>query len=82
MTHHDGRRGIGLLLLNVRYANVAHVWVLNGLSGSIEIPETIGGLRRNHYTLDRVAAVPDGGGTLGPVGMAMLCLGYLRRRMA
>jgi hypothetical protein len=74
----------GFFFLIVKYGTVAHVWVVSGLSGSIELPERIDGNHLSHYTMYRAGAVgvPDGGATLGFLGFALLGLGALRRRMA
>lgn len=63
------------------------VWYLGDLDTTdfFTLPETIGGHDISHYTLFKSGqpqTLPDGGATLGLLGLAMLGLGYLRRRMA
>jgi VPDSG-CTERM motif len=64
----------------------AYVWYVAGLT-SATIPNSIGtcgnsGCGLSHYTLFNGGAVPDGGATIGLLGLAMLGLGYVRRRLA
>jgi hypothetical protein len=74
----------GFFFLIARYGTVGHVWVINGLSGSIELPPSVDGNALEHWTLYRAGvsgSVPDGGATLGLLGLAMLGLGLLRQRL-
>jgi len=74
----------GFYYLIAKYGTTAHVWVVSGLAGSIEIPLSLGqGGGLSHWSLYRVTnGVPDGGATLGLLGLAMLGLGFIRQRMA
>lgn len=63
------------------------VWYLGDLSSTdfVTLPSEMGGHDISHYTLFKSGqpqTIPDGGATLGLLGLAMLGLGYLRRRMA
>ena len=71
----------GFFFLIAKYGTVGHVWVLNGLSGSIELPAVGPGGGLSHWTIFNVTTVPDGGATLGLLGLAMLGLGLLRQRL-
>ena len=65
----------------------AYVWYLPLVGDTVvTLPATSpGGFDLSHYTLFKSGqpqTIPDGGATLGLLGLAMLGLGYLRRRMA
>jgi hypothetical protein len=69
--------------LYVKYGGDAHVWYVGNLSGNISVPlSNTGGQGQSHYALYNATTtqVPDGGATLGLLGLGMLGLGYLRRR--
>ena len=72
----------GWTWLYVKYGGGAHVWYVGNLSGSIPVPLDGGALGgQSHYALYNLTTqVPDGGATLGLLGLGMLGLGYLRRR--
>ena len=65
----------------------AYVWYLPLVGDTVVTlpPTSPGGYELSHYTLFKSGqpqTIPDGGATLGLLGLAMLGLGYLRRRMA
>jgi hypothetical protein len=66
-----------------KYGTVAHVWYVGDLSGSQSVPASAPGGGLSHYSLYNpgTTTVPDGGATLGLLGLAMLGVGYLRSRM-
>ena len=68
--------------LYVKYGGGAHVWYVGNLSGNQAVPldgGQFGG--QSHYALyNATTTVPDGGATLGLLGLGMLGIGYLRRR--
>jgi hypothetical protein len=66
----------------------AYVWYVAGLT-SATVPDSLGtcgstGCGISHYSLfnPTTTTVPDGGLTSGLLGLSMLALGYLRRRLA
>jgi hypothetical protein len=67
-----------------KYGNTAHIWYVGNLTGNQTIPQTAtpgGGLSHiSRYNLT-TTQVPDGGVTAGLLGLAMLGVGYLRRRI-
>lgn len=65
----------GFTWLYVKYGGESHVWYVAGL-GTVTVPEH--GL--SHWSLYDPTVTPDGGATLGLLGLGMLGLGYLRRR--
>lgn len=73
----------GWTWLYVKYGGDAHVWYVGDLSGIQAVPlNNLGGQGQSHYALYNPGGVtvPDGGATLGLLGLGMLGLGYLRRR--
>jgi len=73
--------------LLVKYGNTSYVWNVANFT-TVDIPSTLNGFNGpgtglSHYALFTPAGggVPDGGTTAGLLGLAMLGLGYLRRRM-
>ena len=57
---------------------ISLVWYIGNLSGTQSVPTGPG---LSHFTLfNPRTQVPDGGATLGLLGLGMLGLGYLRRR--
>ena len=82
----------GWTYLVAKYGNVSHVWYVVGL-GTVDVPLSgFGGFNKqgdpqtngqSHYSLYNPGEkVPDGGATAGLLGLAMLGLGYLRRRIS
>ncbi len=68
--------------LLAKYGNVSYVWYVANLT-TVSFVSSIGqGGGLSHYALFNPSSVPDGGTTAGLLGLAMLGLGYLRRRMA
>lgn len=73
--------------LLAKYADVDYVWTVANLT-TVDIPATLDNGQGNglsHYILFNptgATGVPDGGTTAGLLGLAMLGLGYVRRRMA
>ena len=82
----------GWTYLVAKYGDVSHVWYVVGL-GTETLPQSgFGGFHPktgepvqnglSHYSLYNPGEkVPDGGATAGLLGLAMLGLGYLRRRI-
>jgi len=77
----------GWTWLYVKYGGDAHVWYVGDLTGVQAVPLNngpggTGGQGQSHYALynPSTVQVPDGGATLGLLGLGMLGLGYLRRR--
>ena len=77
----------GWTWLYVKYGGDAHVWYVGDLTGVQAVPLNngpggTGGQGQSHYALYNpgTVQVPDGGATLGLLGLGMLGLGYLRRR--
>jgi len=71
----------GWTWLYVKYGGDAHVWYVGDLTGVQTVPlNNTGGQGQSHYALYNPTAVPDGGATLGLLGLGMLGLGYLRSR--
>jgi protein with PEP-CTERM/exosortase system signal len=72
--------------LLAKYADVSYVWNVANLT-TVDIPATLNNGQGNglsHYILfnpTTPTGVPDGGTTAGLLGLAMLGIGYLRRRM-
>lgn len=65
-----------------KYGNDAYVWYVGDLTGVVELDASVpgvGGL--SHYSLYNATSVPDGGATMMLVGMALLGIGAVRRRM-
>jgi hypothetical protein len=76
----------GWTYLLAKYGNTSYVWYVAGLT-DVTLATPLGGGEDNglsHYSLFNpgTTTVPDGGTTLGLLGLAMLGLGYVRRRMA
>jgi hypothetical protein len=72
------------LYLLAKMGNKSYVWYVGNVD-SVEVPDTLGakGTGLSHVTLfGGTTSVPDGGTTLGLLGLGMMGLGYLRRRMA
>lgn len=74
----------GWSYLVAKYGNTSHVWYVGDLSGEVDVPLNDGsqGGGQSHVSLYGQASVPDGGATAGLLGLAMLGLGYLRRRIS
>ena len=75
----------GWTYLVAKYGNVSHVWYVGDLSGDVDVPLETGGKGggQSHVSLYNPGErVPDGGATAGLLGLAMLGLGYLRRRIS
>ena len=73
----------GWTWLYAKYGGDAHVWYVGDLTGLQTVPlNNVGGQGQSHYALYNpgTVQVPDGGATLGLLGLGMLGLGYLRRR--
>jgi hypothetical protein len=77
----------GYTYLLGKWGNVAHVWVVSGID-SVFLPNKLDlngtqsqGLSNYGRYNKAPTAVPDGGATVGLLGLAMLGVGYLRRRM-
>lgn len=66
-----------------KYGTTGYVWYIAD-NVLITLPGTLGGNGLSHYTLFNPGGtfVPDGGTTLSLLGLGMLGLGYLRRRMS
>src|SRR5687768_11312752 len=72
----------GVQYLLAKYGEVAHVWYVGNLTGNQSIPVDLGrGAGLSHYTTFRSIAVPDGGTTAALLGVAMLGLTALRRKV-
>ena len=76
----------GYTYLYGKYGPDAYVWVIEGLT-SVDLPSSVdgsGGL--SHYTLtystQTLVQVPDGGAAIGLLGLGILGVGYLRRRLS
>ena len=89
----DGTTGnvSGFTYLLAQYGPTIHLWLSLGLTGSMTIPTNLGpGHQLTHYSLlgtdsaapNQTEGVPDGGTTIGLLGLAMLGIGFLRRRLA
>lgn len=72
-----------------KYGDTLFVWYVADINGFVDLPATAGsggsgigsGGGLSHWFLfNPTPTVPDGGATLGLLGLAMLGLGYLRRR--
>jgi hypothetical protein len=63
-----------------KHGSVSHVWLVAGLTGAQSLPLNTAGGGYSLYNPVSVQ-VPEGGATLGLLGLAMLAVGYLRRRM-
>jgi hypothetical protein len=57
------------------------VWLVSGLT-TVDLPALANERELSHYSLFNPTSVPDGGTTIGLLGLAMLALGYLRYRTA
>jgi hypothetical protein len=76
----------GWTYLLAKYGNTSYVWYVSGQT-DVTLANPLGGEETNglsHYSLFNPGTVttPDGGATAGLLGLAMLGLGYLRRRKA
>ena len=71
------------LYLLAKMGSASFVWYVGDVD-SVEVPDTLGkGAGLSHVTLfGGTTSVPDGGTTLGLLGLGMMGLGYLKRRMA
>ena len=72
------------LYLLAKMGQDSFVWYVGDVD-SVEVPEGLGkGAGLSHVTLfgGTTTSVPDGGTTLGLLGLGMMGLGYLKRRMA
>jgi hypothetical protein len=72
--------------LFVKYGGDSLVWYVGGLGTGVTFPSNSGGPGGggfSHYALfNATGLTPDGGATVGLLGLGMLALGYLRRRIA
>jgi VPDSG-CTERM motif len=70
--------------LYAKYGGDSHVWWIGGLGAGVIIPPSNGTNNDlSHYALfNATGRTPDGGATLGLLGLGVLALGYLRRRVA
>src|SRR5687768_4863487 len=75
--------------MKAKYGNTMVVWYVENVNDIVQIPGTFGpggsapgaGGGLSHWVLyNPTTTVPDGGATLGLLGLGMLGLGYLRRR--
>lgn len=68
----------GFLWLLAKYGGESRVWYVGNLSGNQSVPTAA----LSHISLYNPGGVtvPDGGATLGLLGLGMMGLGYLRRR--
>ena len=76
--------------LKAKYGNTMVVWYVENINDTVQIPANFGpggsapgaGGGLSHWVLYNPTppTVPDGGATLGLLGLGMLGLGYLRRR--
>ena len=75
--------------LKAKYGNTMVVWFVADVNDTVQIPANFGpggsdpgaGGGLSHWVLyNPTPSVPDGGATLGLLGLGMLGLGYLRRR--
>lgn len=71
--------------LLAKYGNVAYVWYVANLT-SVTVTSNLAGVQNglSHYALFNPGTVrtPDGGTTLGLLGLGLMGVGYLRRRLA
>jgi hypothetical protein len=71
--------------LLAKYGNVAYIWNVSSLT-TVTVTSTLAGVQNglSHYALFNPGTVttPDGGTTLGLLGLGLMGLGYLRRRLA
>jgi hypothetical protein len=71
--------------LLAKYGNTAYVWYVADLT-LVTITSNLSGVQNglSHYALFNPGTVttPDGGTTLGLLGLGLMGLGYLRRRLA
>jgi hypothetical protein len=73
----------GWSYLLAKYGNESHIWYVGDLDGFVDVPLDGPGGGQSHYSLYNPGeSVPDGGATAGLLGLAMLGLGYLRRRIS
>jgi hypothetical protein len=76
----------GWTYLLAKYGNTSYVWYVAGLT-DVTLATPLGGGEDNglsHYSLFNPGTIttPDGGTTLGLLGLAMLGLGYVRRHLS
>ena len=71
--------------LLAKYGNTAYIWNVSSLT-TVTVTSTLAGVQNglSHYALFNPGTVttPDGGTTLGLLGLGLMGLGYLRRRLA
>jgi hypothetical protein len=71
--------------LLAKYGNVAYVWYVANLT-TVTVTSNLSGVQNglSHYALFNPGTVrtPDGGTTLGLLGLGLMGVGYLRRRLA
>jgi VPDSG-CTERM motif len=71
--------------LLAKYGNVAYVWYVANLT-SVTVTSNLSGVQNglSHYALFNPGTVrtPDGGTTLGLLGLGLMGVGYLRRRLS
>jgi hypothetical protein len=73
----------GWTWLLAKYGTESHVWYVGDLAGLVSVPLNAPGGGQSHYSLfNPTTTVPDGGATAGLLGLAMLGVAYLRRRIA
>jgi hypothetical protein len=67
--------------LLAKYGQVSYIWYVGDVD-SVEVDNGLGkGLGLSHVSLYGSTSVPDGGTTAGLLGLGMMALGYLRRRI-
>jgi hypothetical protein len=67
-----------------KYGTRAEIWYVGNLTGTVALPSTgTNGNAMSHFSRYNLTTtqVPDGGVTAGLLGLAMLGVGYLRRRI-
>jgi hypothetical protein len=71
--------------LLAKYGNTAYIWNVSNLT-TVTVTSNLAGVQNglSHYALFNPGTVttPDGGATLGLLGLGLMGLGYLRRRLA
>lgn len=65
-----------------KYGNVAYIFYIGNLSGAYSLPTTLGGNSLSHeLAFSAAPRVPEAGTTVALLGLALLGLGALRRRL-
>jgi hypothetical protein len=75
--------GSGFNWLLIKYGDNDYVWNISGMTGTIDVPTTLGsGGGQSHYSLYNPApTVPDGGMTVAMLGAGLGLLALLRRKI-